>query len=927
MNSLKGCHVASANTENEARIVHVTRSLEREMGLRRPTRIFVSPRKSESPYALGAIGRSATLVVPVNLWELAKRACVEDETQAISLLRLVLAHELAHVRNGDVRFLPLLFTLRYSLPWCSGALLLIYFVVRVFKLDDSVILITSPTIALLSISTLILILLLRYALTRREKLADATATLYVDPKALRELINESQQTGQVSILKRFLFFLQAGTMFSRAIMGFDLLAKRGRWRKEWHALFVKRGWLSSLDSRTVRARAIQNKTFAVPISTEPETEAACVVGVLGGVVMGAASVIILNCFVCHMLTQHPATDENLFGSFLKSVSSWTARQKTFEWKIFRSLTPVCVGILIAGGMLLPLRDTKTSFRRLSWKTWAKLTIISLFALLMVSLTFSIIANVFRPPFPFFAGINISTFAVWWWTPIIMLMFLTFLVLRNSVTPARFLQLSKESCVGLAWIALAMTTGIFLLKSLDILGRIMWPLAACALVASAWQFQVLHANEPFSDESLRYLQLLWWRKVVSNPLGGLLRLTRQYFRWLVGLGFVVYFMPTVIVILSLRPWLVSFDKRFLSRQGEREHKLRTLGRRAPDALREHRFTFTLEYVPLYVSHSIGSSYYRPSTLVGMAALMGTMSVGLLTFTFGSLRGRKRHERTLQVIPGLVELLHLLPLEKLRVDFRNDLEAALDATISATSPYVAVTGAPLMRRTCRTVECAYLLCIRSTAVEAMITWIRRCKLPSGGFGASPGCPANLLHTVSALRVLRRISALDDGNPAIHTRWLRRALVKCVRPREPMNESDWLEATRLCLEGLEILATLETRITRRLLEKIAREAISKWGRTSQTVQDARNLLQITSYGESKRETVRHEIREQWLPGRELHLPTMSPDALFDETAGLVSIIAMLFPESYLHRNTVSQLADNLEKAYALERSPKLSPVFTRA
>jgi Zn-dependent protease with chaperone function len=62
-------------------------------------------------------------MLPADLDARALGACSGDRRLAADLLRFLLAHELGHVRNGDIiRFLPLLTTIRLAFRWCLVAI-------------------------------------------------------------------------------------------------------------------------------------------------------------------------------------------------------------------------------------------------------------------------------------------------------------------------------------------------------------------------------------------------------------------------------------------------------------------------------------------------------------------------------------------------------------------------------------------------------------------------------------------------------------------------------------------------------------------------------------------------------------------------------------------------------------------------------------
>jgi len=141
----------------------------------------------DGPFVLGASRRRFKLILPSDLHDRALRACGGDKQLAAGLMRLVIAHELAHVRNGDVRFLPLLTTIRLVFPWCFAVIVICSLLAGAFATQDLATSLARGMVGIMTVGGVSLWVLLKLALRERERLADATATLFVSPGLLTRL--------------------------------------------------------------------------------------------------------------------------------------------------------------------------------------------------------------------------------------------------------------------------------------------------------------------------------------------------------------------------------------------------------------------------------------------------------------------------------------------------------------------------------------------------------------------------------------------------------------------------------------------------------------------------------------------------------------------------------------------------------------------
>ena len=96
-------HRDSTDPSRHIGILRLVARLCAEMGIDHKVTVRFSAEPDESPHVLGLSRRWSVLILPSDIFPLASEACAGRRKLAVSLIRLVVAHELAHVRNGDVR--------------------------------------------------------------------------------------------------------------------------------------------------------------------------------------------------------------------------------------------------------------------------------------------------------------------------------------------------------------------------------------------------------------------------------------------------------------------------------------------------------------------------------------------------------------------------------------------------------------------------------------------------------------------------------------------------------------------------------------------------------------------------------------------------------------------------------------------------------
>ncbi len=175
------------------------------------------------------------------------------------------------------------------------------------------------------------------------------------------------------------------------------------------------------------------------------------------------------------------------------------------------------------------------------------------------------------------------------------------------------------------------------------------------------------------------------------------------------------------------------------------------------------------------------------------------------------------------------------------------------------------------------------------------------------------ADPLHTAHGLRALKLTGGALRYGTRIHAKWIRRRLRVMLRPRASVSVEEQLTNLRLLLDGLSTLK-VRNQLPRRMVRLIAEQAAGWWRRSMQTERDARNIIQILDRLEARANDLVQHLGRKWLPDNERRLASMKPDSSLPIILDLVWIIRRMYPDSYLQRNSIRQVADNLVRVFGV-------------
>jgi hypothetical protein len=238
------------------------------------------------------------------------------------------------------------------------------------------------------------------------------------------------------------------------------------------------------------------------------------------------------------------------------------------------------------------------------------------------------------------------------------------------------------------------------------------------------------------------------------------------------------------------------------------------------------------------------------------------------------------------------------------------------ITSTQPFIrGREGVPMMRLSCLAAQWPETLGFDDHEVELLLSWIRQCAKPGGGFGATPTLEADLVHTVSGLAVLERYKLLKSGDAARHELWLRKNLEQLLDSPKRTPAGVWLQIARLCVEGLSHTDFFHAGSAESLAlaSRLIPGVETRWRTSKRTARDTGNALQVLTDLGSANSAVQREIRSSWSPARESRLVGLHPRAADQEILNMLKVIKILFPQDFDTLPTVMQVKDNVAKAFA--------------
>jgi len=312
----------SLRPSNDPWVKATAKRICEEMAVPYRVAVMSSTSPGISPYVAKHLGRRYSLVVPSNLRVLVRDACEGDPHRAEGLLRLVLAHEIAHIKNRDLSVLPLVWAVRHPLKWWFIAMVTTYYMARYGFADPLVLLIGGPLTGPLIASAVVITAAFHSLLRHRERLADATATLYVTPDMVKTLT--SRDSSGLAVVEKLILAFSAPPLLHKSYLGFDIgtqttiASSHGR-----YAFLVPFRRQVSLFRREVtrRLKNLATKTFVVAHAYRPSLGAAAFSAVMMGIILLFLRALKVATFSDYLLATLPDGPVDEWFGYLQGMNT------------------------------------------------------------------------------------------------------------------------------------------------------------------------------------------------------------------------------------------------------------------------------------------------------------------------------------------------------------------------------------------------------------------------------------------------------------------------------------------------------------------------------------------------------------------------------------------------------------------------------
>ncbi len=889
--------------------IRVLRDLVEEMGLPQRT-IEKTGQSPAGPFISGISQHHFRIFLPPDLDARVINYSHNDPAIGRSLLRLVLSHELAHLRNGDMGYIPLLTAARQTLPLCLLLASLYALLVHAFGSTSMVSTLPRSMVGFMVTGGISLYFLLTLFLRARESLADATSTLFLSPSALKRLIQPSQSDDTLAgPLESFLFDSRLKSQGRRAVGDFvpRIVTRPLEHLRAGFRFLTRSDTVEQFQHDTLlRVRAVLHKKRTL---SQPATElflGVIAAGILAALVMSALAHFVTIDFMTLLLETRPAPNEPIIAGFLKASELWSSEHNASPtWIHVRTLVPLITSLLLAAVTVLPWHDgARTTARGIS--ILFKLVFALLFALIVAGVVFTF-ASPSRVPFPGFPALGMSLGSLWLWSTLATLWFCGLLQVRER-PPRLRARLIEFGIVFLVILCGAAIT-YQLLAGLSVLGKLIWWAAFSLVSVHLANFPLVRrwiGFDDYYDESFRSVRLLGVSRGFLEPHGANLPFSRRHQPWLVAYVIVVFAVPAWILAIALQQPLLDIDASRFERSRIQALAFAQLMEDAPSKIQADRAGFRKQLIhSLFAMKIFDPLGARSSTWLGATASAAVLLSSLFLLGVQSIWGGARAERVFKKAGSMALLFELLDVPVLQQTFQPFLKKAVGRS---GLPVMDSAHVPLLLRTCQVIECARY-CEEITIPPRCFQWVLSQASSQGGFG--PKRTPTLQHTLAALR-MARLTNLKMDSIHVHETWLRKQLYDCWRTRFFLDPSAWLRRIGLAVDGLYQVDGGVPKMSRlsRFGQRWLRETFRIWGASDQSTQDTRNLLLLSSLWPQHSIPVHDHLKHNWLPKWEKHLSSRNPERELQEIATSISLIVMLFPKSYRARASVVQVKDNLQK-----------------
>ena len=873
--------------------------LRQEMAIRRAINVLTMRQANRSPYVFSSLWGPAWLVLPANFDAMTLLACDHNPSLSQALRRLVCAHELAHVKGGDVQALPLVRAFTSAMPACTLGLFAVLLGLR-FSPDQDLHMLINPLGGVWLLATLFGFFLIRQFMNARENMADGAATLCVAPDACRALV--TAPAGTACALERLIF---TTTDWSRG-------SGRRRWplqRIQFSFSAFMRPGPEALAGLIKQAQLRGDQLIAKRYVT-PTHPANWLWGILLAGLSAAFLQILMRTAKLAFFHQHLLTHYGqLFSSFLKGMESWSSWVEISCWATaFSFAVPALVGISAAFILLLPLRDAFADVVHMRTRQGLVIMGAILLTIVVFSVATDILAGIGRPDLPLFPALRLSgpfshLAILLAGTLLLACMNLKWSVLASDVHRFLLMLFPELLPAFVPW-------GIILVffRGLPMQTRFLLMLFQALLAGVLMNTVFLHrlSREAYvRAEWLEYDRLLWWRRLYTRSPYDAVETHRTV--WLhLRKGFFNYALLGLLLAAALYPWLCHQDSWFLAHQGEVAAKVSEWSNIRPSgwiALRDYFWP--------YLMLSAAQNNLPVSAGILLLAICLSFPCLFIVLGFSMVINSNIRWTIIERVP-LLDRISKLTGDRLVGDALKEKYAqTVLQGVSDAQPYIhGFERTPYLAATC-TALAALSDSIPIPMRQHMEQWVQRCAQAAGGYGFAPGAPPDLLHTHAAVRYLMPRGLLDDQRAPAQAAWLQTSVMQGWAPGPSRRSAAMLLNARLALEALSQLnpAWLQNQT-----DRLVPQLMAAWRASLKTVEDTYNLLMaLQALPNAAVTDIQTEIRAAWPPLHEQQLAQLDPKSRLTSMEQMLQILVILYPLDFCARSAVRQVIDTLTKAYA--------------
>ena len=889
----------------------------------RPVRLTERTGHQHSPYVCDAFFISPQVIVSSDISETALEACQGDTGLAQELMRLVFAHELAHIRNRDSLIVPLLGVIRYVFPVTVVALICICLLS--LRMDSDLAVITKPVVGLLISSGVVLTILIHSLQNARESLADATAVLFIAPQAMQRLIGSTPENP--SPLERFIVGSSMRSFRWTRYFGFISSALSPFFRLVAR-LFSNHSPLSIRNLReqvSARSYRFTQKELVFP-NTQPALISAVVAGLAGAVIGLCVQVAKYAAFSSFMISISAGGELN----WLVAMERWSSSQPEHLTLAIASMGHVLVGLTVAFVLTLPLRDSYFDLSRMTWNEWVRFGVSAVAAIVMMNVALSLGESLARPLHPTFRALQWSSFSDCIVALGATLLCVLVIAIKWSDLCTDILRTLERTVLGLGAIASAWWIILSAFDALPLDSRVLLGVVSSLLLGLALNLgleQVLIRSVYSTHEFVDYNRFLSIRMIQFMAPSERTRTTFRHTGLALIYGLVVYAIPILLIALTAYPYLVEFNLWFGAHAGDLKTSLLAAtslpAEQAVQAVRSHWPEMFFLY--LMFNFTLWGTSIVPSTAVLLIASSVVLFLVVVSFIPPLIRNSSARFNQLERIPILRKLALTLNIRLLRDDWEKKYKAAALRAVSVGRPYVnGPEYVPRMRATCDILELIPHL-LNNELRKRMQFWIESCASSDGGFGYAPGKASDFVHTKSALELLRRQNiVLPEKQRQVHGEWLRREIHRLTSETSDLPGFDILQRIAYISETIEMLS-LDV-MTEGDCKRYTAKIEEVWRNSSRGIEATSYCLSsLCALGNTSRELI-ETIRSEWLPQQQNTAVQLDPKHQVSMIHHMVKVMSFLYPDTFRSNPFVEQVAENLTKAYDNRPDGFLSGLISR-